>query len=146
MATNPGLLAAMLVAGGTSVWLTIADRQMRDVAEASLRLRRSLQTDPVNTMGQACERTGMPEILLGKVHLLPLTGARRLTCVASVLHRRPAGAPPPYWWPASCEKPFGGYLEPVRFRQIRVCCQRQQGHHLEGTAPCLFEWRFFMKS
>jgi len=146
MAANPGLLATMLVAGGTSIWLVIADRQMRDVAEASLKLRRALQTDPADTMRQLCQPAGMALQVIGKVHLPPLSGARTLTCVASVFHRRRPGSPPPFWQPASCETPFGGYLEPVRFRQIRVCCQRRLGPLGEGQAPCLFEWRFFMKS
>lgn len=140
---NPGLIAAALVAGGTALWMTIADRQMRDVVDASLRLRRTMQTDPARTLTRLCARSGNARTMIGEVRMPPLTGASLLTCVASVHHRpgrpRERGAPPPSWPPASCAKPHGGYLEPVRFRQIRVCCS-------QGQAPCLFEWRFFMKS
>lgn len=152
--TSPGMAGAAMVLVAAGILLHNADREMTSVLKGSLALRRSLQTDPAGTMARACEGQAAPKVQLGGITLNVGQGGMKsplgFSCNAVVLHRKGArgrtenGAAIPgetFWQTASCEIPAGRarHLEPVRFRQIRVCCQR-------GERPCLLEWRFFMKS
>ncbi len=146
MTGSPGLLLAALVLAGTALWLTAADKQMSSIVEKSVGLRRGLQVDPGGTLESVCAASGQPKIKLGAVAMLNLNSGVNLVCHAEINHRRGQHQSSPAigdssWLPASCTSPAGRprRLEPVRFRQIRVCCQ-------QGKKPCVFAWRFFMKS
>lgn len=143
---SAGMIAACAVGGSMAVWLSIADGNMRQITRESMDLRHRLMTDPATTIHELCRDTASPVAHLGVVRLPPWTGGGPLSCEATLLHRsrrESSGEQSPgsasHWTPADCKLPFGGYLEPVRFRQIRVCCSR------DGQG-CLFKWRFFMKS
>jgi|GEM_PF-2300521 len=152
--TSPGMAGAAMVLVASGILLHKADKEMTSVLKASLALRRSLQTDPAETMARACEGQATPKVQLGGIALNVeqggMTSPVGFSCNAIILHRKRAkghkenGEAIPgetFWQTASCGIPVGRAprLEPVRFRQIRVCCQR-------GERPCLMEWRFFMKS
>lgn len=154
MMTSPGLAGAAMLLLASGVLLHKADKEMTSVLKRSLALRRSLQVDPAATMASACGGQATPRVHLGGIALRvgpegtpsPLDFA----CNAVIRHRkgtrghkenREAIPGETFWQTAACGTPAGRAvrLEPVRFRQIRVCCQR-------GERPCLLEWRFFMKS
>ena len=152
--TSPGMAGAAMLLLASGILLHKADREMTSVLERSLALRHSLQTDPAGTMASACGGQAMPKVHLGGIALHAGLGGTPsplgLSCNAVILHRKGTrghkenGEAIPgetFWQTASCGIPAGRAprLEPVRFRQIRVCCQR-------GERPCLLEWRFFMKS
>ena len=154
MTVAPGLVGAAMLLVASGLWMHSADKGMREVLDKSTALRRSLQTDPAATLASACTAQGTALVGLGKVALPPWrdgwSGSPFLTCSAEIKHRKgPKGraeglgqpGPDSMWQAARCGAPAGRppRLEPVRFRQIRVCCQR-------GKGPCLFDWRFFMKS
>ena len=153
------LIAAMLLVT-SGVLLHSADREMAAALERSLELRRNLQLDPAGTMAAACGGQDTPRVHLGLIGRHGRYGrlgeqgdtpsALGLSCNAVIFHRKrsiihnqndEAIPGETFWQPAACGTPAGraAHLEPLRFRKIRVCCQR-------GKRPCLLEWHFFMKS